>query len=273
MKRTLFLSTVLVGLVLASCQAQEILGWSPNVHGSIDVAYQSRYIWRGFDVFYQDESAVQITADMTLTGTGFGMSVTGHRANTSGYEDKERWDYNPYYQNTLFADSPIATNYRIGYVYYNYPQQRATASDLQELHAILAWPQATGIQGLVPSYALVKLWSAKSTQAGSTLAPEASGFAHIFMMDYQFQLPGYTADIPELPVRLHSELVYNDGVDPRGIGGVDHDWSNWVIGAATDLDLGYNITLIPAVNYQISMDKSVNPDNETWATISAKWAF
>ena len=76
--------TILVGLVVvlgivAYAQAQE-----GELHGSIGVTYQSKYIWRGFDI-YDDKSAIEPFVDLDLYGTGWGISATGHRANASGH--------------------------------------------------------------------------------------------------------------------------------------------------------------------------------------------
>ena len=85
-------------------------------------------------------------------------------------------------------------------------------------------------------------------------------------------------------VKLHSELVYNGGFSPTPARPVndwrilhpnpDHDWSDAVFGVSTDFNFGYGITLTPAVYYQITMDKSINEDNdELWAGITARWTF
>ena len=79
--------------------------------------------------------------------------------------------------------------------------------------------------------------------------------------------------MPEQVLRLHSEIVFNDGVDPRGIG-VDHDWSNAVFGVATDFELAENVTLTPGVYHQVTMDKTINDDkDETWFTLGVKYEF
>jgi len=75
------------------------------------------------------------------------------------------------------------------------------------------------------------------------------------------------------PLSRISEFAYNDGVHPGG-GNVDHDWSNAVFGIATDFDLGGNFTLTPAIYHQITMDKSINPDqDETWVGLSVTYKF
>ena len=265
MKKEAILLTIVVVLSAAVfAHAQD------ELTGSVDLTFQSKYIWRGFDV-YGDKSAVQAAINLDLFGTGFGLNIAGHRANSSGYENFERWDYNLYYGSKLFEDEMYATNWRMGYVQYNYPDNSSTTEssiDLSELHWILSWPNICPA-GVVPTYVLVKLWPYNSNSLGDS----ASGWAHIFMLDYGMTIPGILPDTDEQVLRLHSEMVFNDGVHPVGAPGVDHDWSNIVFGVETDFDLGNNMSLTPGLYQQISMDKSVNPDDETWANLSLKYKF
>jgi hypothetical protein len=198
----------------------------------------------------------------------------------------ERWDYTVYYQNRAFVDERYAINYRFGYMYYNYPDlsSHTAASlnpfkmgslDLQEFHAIFSFPNILPVTGLVPTYVLVKLWPSNSGTFVGALSPSggtASGFAHIFMLDY-----GLPVTCPltggERILKLHSEVIYNDGVGPQGWN-VDHDWSNAVFGIATDFDLGHNFVFTPEVNYQKSFDTSVNKDrDQVWARLTVKYLF
>ena len=272
--KAIFLSAVVLFCAVSVVQAQE------DIHGSVGVTYDSKYIWRGFDV-YGDKSAIHPFVDLDL-GQGFGISAMGHRANSSGYESTERWDYTLYYQNQLFPDETYVTNYRLGWVYYNYPERSSHSTnttgasiDLQELHAIFSWPNILQVDGLVPGYVLVKLWPSNSGSivgSGSPTGGTASGFAHIFMLDY-----GLPVTCPfsgaEQTLNLHTEVVYNDGVSPTG-SNVDQDWSNAVFGVSTNYDLGNDLTFTPGVYHQVTMDKSVNPDkDETWASVTLRYAF
>jgi hypothetical protein len=267
-KQGFLLAAVVVFCAMGFAQAQD-----PELHGSVDLTYQSKYIWRGFDI-YNDKSAVQPSLDLDLFGTGLGVNVMGHRANSSGYELTERWDYTLYYQNGLFQEETYALMYRFGWVYYNYPDLSQSDADLQEMHAILSLPKMCPA-GIVPSYVLVKLWPNSS---GSWIgAPRsdgtASGFAHIFMLDYPLTIGGVLPDTPEQVLNLHAEVVYNDGVGPNGWN-VDHDWSNAVFGISTGFKLSEDIVLTPGVYHQITMDSSVNDDgDETWATLSLTYKF
>ena len=260
-------------------------------HGDIGITFDSQYIWRGFEVFGK-QSAISPFVDLDLFGTGFGVDVIAHRANSDGYENSERWDYSLYYQNMLFADDAFATSYKLSYVYYNYPDMRAHGAyvslaqpgsvDLQEINALLAWPNITGVKGLVPAYCIVKLWpSSSDTMVGDRNVNHgsASGFAHIFMLNYALPIPGLTAESPEQVFNFHTELVYNDGVDPRPNGGYkSSDWTDFVMGVSTDVKLGSGLVFTPGVYHQITMEDNpstgVAPDHSiTWASLTLKYQF
>jgi hypothetical protein len=228
-------------------------------------------------------------------GSGFGLRLDEHQANASGYEIGKRWDYSLYYRNALGeAEDQFLTAYQIAYVYYNFPklgQGETTFSggrpshisaDLQEINALLSWPNITGVKGLVPRYCLVKLWSSTENSAtgeNNIYGGSANGFAHIFMLDYALPVPGFTSETPEQVLNFHTELVYNDGVDPRPFGAYkSHDWTNIVFGVSTDFDLGSNVFFTPGVFYQITMEdddnKGVSPDHDMiWATMTVLYKF
>jgi len=250
------------------------LAQDAQIHGAVGLTYQSSYIWRGFDFFAENHSAIEPFIDLKCPNSGFGLTVVGHRAINPDFGNGERWDYNPYYVGSMFADEAYAVNYRIGYVYYNYPDYPDQWYDLQELHTILSFPKLLNVKGLVPSYVLVKLWpSNHDSLAGARGADSASGFAHIFMLDYPLAIKGFMPETPEQILHLHAEAVYNDGVSPNGANPVDHDWSNGVLGVTTDFDLGNSVTLTPGLYYQSSWDDSVNDEDETWATLSLSYKF
>jgi len=270
MKEKILVSTVILLVMGGLVQAQD-----SELHGSIDVTYLSKYVWRGFDI-YQDKSAIQPSLDVNLFGTGLGINVMGHRANSDGFEEGERWDYTFYYGHSLFEDESFATMCRLGWVYYNYPQNSSGIADLQELQAVFSMPKILSVKGLVPTYVLVKLWPSESGSmvgSRSPLGGTASGFAHIFMLDYGLTISGLLPETPEQTVNFHSEFVFNDGVGPNGAN-VDHDWSNAVFGVSTGFNLADNIVLTPGVYHQITMDSSVNDDkDETWATLGMTYKF
>lgn len=271
MKRRAIGCMVVLLAVVAGVQAQ-----NSELHGTAGVSYTTRYVWRGFDIF-DDHAAVHPFADIDLFGSGFGFSVMGHRAASSGFENSERWDYYPYYQNMMFDGQPYATHYRLGYVHYNYPDMSShtdDSTDLSEVHGLFSWPDILPVDGLVPRYCLVKLWPTNSNTIVGHRSPSggtASGWAHIFMLDYGLNMAcPMTGD--SRVINLHSEFIYNDGVGPNGAN-VDHDWSNAVLGASTDFEVADNICFTPGIFYQSSWDDSVNPESEFWASFTAALKF
>jgi len=268
-KKGILLIAVILLSTAGLVQAQE-----GELHGVVDVTFQGKYVWRGFDV-YGDKSAIQPSVNLDLYGTGFGISAMGHRANSSGYENSERWDYTLYYYNSIFEGETYATNYMVGWVYYNYPNISDELADLEEIYAVLSWPEICPA-GIVPSYVICKLWPANSGSvvgSGAAGTGTASGFAHIVMLDYGWTIQGLTPDIPEQTLNLHTEVVFNDGVGPAGQN-VDHDWSNAVFGISTGFELADNLTFTPGLYYQVTMDDSVNDDkDETWLTFSMTYKF
>ena len=266
MKERILVTAVVLLVMGGFARAQDT-----DLHGYVDLTWSGKYIWRGFDI-YGDKSAIHPSLDLNLFGTGLGVNITGHRANASGFEEGERWDYNLYYVNKLLDGG---VQYRLGWVYYNYPDLSSSTADLQEMHAILSLPKLCPA-GVVPSYALVKLWPSESGSAVGARSPSggtASGFAHIFMLDYAWTVGGILPETPEQVLNLHAEAVYNDGVGPNGAN-VDHDWSNAVFGISTNVDLAQNIVLTPGIYYQVTMDKSVNPDkDETWVSMGLQYKF
>ena len=276
-KKTILMSVVVFLSAAGLAQAQQ-----GELHGAVDLTYQSKYVWRGFDV-YGDKSAIQPSIDLDLYGTGFGVSLMGHRANSGEFENSERWDYTLYYYNSLFEGETYVTNYRLDWVYYNYPDNSShttSSLDLQEINTIFSWPKILPIEGLVPSYVLVKLWPSNSgtiVGARSPTGGTASGWAHIFMLDYPLTVPGFLPETPEQVLNLHTELIYNDGVAPDGGGArgpADHDWSNAVFGVSTDFDLGNNLSFTPGIYHQITMDDSINDDkDETWVALNVRYKF
>jgi hypothetical protein len=282
MRQVVFLVGILALALPVAAQEWEgdLLGIKGNLHGSVGVAWDSKYLWRGFDL-YDDKSAVHVVTDLSLFDTGFGVAVAGHRANSSGFEDKERWDFTAYYQNGLFKGTPYLTQFRFGWTYYDYPELNGGESlNLQEAHLILSWPDILPVKGLCPAYAMVALWPS----ATKLRLADASGWLHIFMLDYGFAIPSLIGPSKEQTIKLHSEVVYNDGFSPTPARPVndwhtvytdpDHDWSHAVFGVSTDFNLGYGLIFTPALYYQRTMDRSINDDDdELWASFNLKFTF
>ncbi len=287
MKKEIMVAILVLFGAVAGVFAQDI----NDLHGTVGVTYDTKYVWRGI-VVYGSQSAIHPFIDLDLMGSGFHLEVVGHRANSSGFEELERWDYSLYYMNALNPGDTWETRYMVGYRYFNYPQQtshRAYKSatdlgsfDLQEVYAGLSFPKVLGVQGLVPTYVLLKTWPSNSGTLVGAANPNGgsyAGCAHVFMLDYALPVAGFTAETPEQILNFHIETVFNDGVDPRPTGGyTDSDWTHALVGVSTDFDLGSNVTLTPGLYHQVTMEddkeSGVSPDHDiTWASATLKYKF
>lgn len=267
-KKGILLAAVILLSAAGLVQAQE-----DELGVTLDVTYLTRHIWRGFDVYNNNTSAIQPSIDIDFYGTGFGVTVLSSRANASGFENAEELDITLYYYNSLFEGETYATDYRVGWVYYNYPDTPPSAQDMQELFAEISWPEICPA-GIVPSYTIALLWPATSSSGVAA----NGGWAHIFGLGYDWMVSDLLPEIPEQTLHLSAELVYNDGFAPGAVGGVtgaavDHDWSHMLFGVSTDFEVADNLTFTPALYYQRSMDNSVNTQDEFWVGLGMKYKF
>jgi hypothetical protein len=266
-KKALLLTAVILLSVGALAQAQQEKG----ISGTYEITYLSRYIWRGFDVYEDNHSAIQpLSLDLDLYGTGFGVKLFWSRAVGSGFENAEEMDVFLYYANDIYEDQTYATNYKIAWGYYGYPDEPRSERDFQEFLVSLAWPKLCPA-GVVPSYTIICMWPSEGKSAHN----DNGGWLHIIGLGYDLTVPELTPEIPKQVVHLSADLVYNDGVGAgyAANGTVDHDWSHFVFGISTDFDLGYNLFFCPGLYFQASMDDSVNEHDETWVSLSLKYKF
>jgi hypothetical protein len=283
MKKGVLLMTIVLFGTIGSAVAAEAQA-PGELHGNIGITYDTKYMFRGFTTF-GDKSGIHPFIDLDLMGTGFHIEVIAHRANSSGYENGERWDYSPYYLGAFGTDQRWETRYKVGYRYFNYPDSSShtrSSTDLQEVYAGFAFPKLFGVEGLVPGYVLVKGWPSNSGTVVGAANPNGgtySGFAHVFMLDYALPTKGLITETSEQTFNFHVETVFNDGVDPRPGGGyTDSDWTHVMMGVSTDFDLGHNLIFTPGVYHQITMEddaaRGVSPDhNITWASLTVKYKF
>ena len=278
MKKGILLTAVILLSTAGFAQAQEELS------GTFDVTYLSAYLWRGFDQYPggHGEGAILPSIDLDLYGTGFGLNVLLSRANTAAvdahgggysFEDQERIDLTLSYSNSYFEYETYATDYTVGWMYYEYPDRPTDFADMQEFFASFSWPEICP-EGVVPSYTIISLWKSESGRPSSTpslTSNDISGRFHIFGLDYDLPVEGILPDVPEQILHLSAAVVYNEGA---GAIGVDHDWSHVVLGVSTDFDIGNGLTLTPGVYHQNTFERTVNGDEDiTWASLSVSCAF
>jgi len=243
---------------------QEDQGDNGGMGVTVDATYVSKYVWRGYDLF-DDHGALQPSVDVDLFGTGFGVNVwgsipmgTGSNGHSDGINIWQEYDYTLSYGLTLFEDECYALDIGTNYIYYHFPKLNHKA-DTQEIGVGVALPNLImiGDSALVPSYYGGKLWPTSSGQSD-----EISGGYHTFGLSYDLGIPN-----TEYAITLASDINYNDG-----LFGSDQDWSHATVGIFTSVEVG-PVSVSPSLSYQISMDDSVNPNDEFWAGISGYFLY
>jgi len=268
---------ILSVVLLAVCAPAATWAQTGELHGTIDATYVSRYIWRGYDAYNNNHSAIQPSVDLDLFGTGFGINVWMSRANGSGFENDEWLTYTLYYKGVVFPDELYATYYKVGYTYFSYPDEpkrgnpatpTGASGAAQEIFAMFQWPNLLP-GGIVPSYAMFAYWPSESHAVNHN----NGGWAHVFGLGKDISLGrGILDSQPEQVLHLGWHTVYNDAVGPGGKA-ADHDWSHCVYSISTDFDLGNGLKFVPGFNYQSSWDDSINTSDEYWTSLSLSYSF
>jgi hypothetical protein len=257
--------TVLLGIVFVLTASGVLAGREEELGVSLDLSYWSKWMSKGFEVYGQ-QGALFKTVDLDLYDTGFGLKVTHRNATGSGYVNKQRIDYRPYYKGLLFEDETYATNYNISAGYEHYPGlARNRSYTTWEWILALSWPDLMPEQGLTSIYIAHFEYAAgedyTKTPAGGDIP---SGWVHRFIL-------GYDLDMPETPLPLYcsAEVAYSDG-----LAGAEHDWSYATFGLSTKMDIAENLFFVPAVYQQVTMEKSVNSKKDiTYCVLSMKYKF
>jgi len=253
MKKGILLIAVILLSATGTSEARE-----DKLGVTFDLTYRSKWLSKGVEAYGQ-QGALFETIDLDLYGTGFGVKVTHRNATGGGYVDNQRFDYRPYYKSQLFEERPYATNYNISVGYEHYPGlARNVANTTFEWIYAFSWPNIMP-KGFVPSYIAHYEYPAGSNYRHHNI----TGWAHRFMLGYDLNL----STIPE-PLHLSSELAYTDG-----LGGAVHDWSYATFGVSSGFKVTDNLTFVPGVYHQLSMDDSVCEHDVTYCILSMKYKF
>ena len=257
MKRTFLFITVITLLTASRTQSQE-----KQLGVTFDLTYLSKWLSKGVEA-YGSHGALFKSIDLDLWETGFGFQVIHRNAFGSGYVDQQRFDYRPYYKGIVFEDAPYAMSFNLSTEYEHYPRRdRKSANTTWEWIFAFSWPEILP-QGFIPSYIAHYEYAAGENYTKQNGADIPPGWVHRFILGYELK----ALENAE-PLLLTSELAYTDG-----LGGAGHDWSYATFGASTELKISDNITFLPGIYYQISMEDSVNTNNEIYTVLGLKYEF
>jgi hypothetical protein len=209
---------------------------------NFQVDVTSRFIWRGFDLLPDNNSALQPSLTYDFGDSGFSLNVFASFALTKPDEIFE--DYKNEIDLTLTYALKTSKNISIVLGFTNYGwwfaedfnfEDHTTQEFFVELGfpKVLFGPKLTAIYDINMYDGLyVKLSGGHSVSIGGGLALDIS-----------------------------ATLGYNGGFNP--VEGADTGFSDLTIGASVPFKLG-GLTLSPFVNYTFVFLDAVNEDNELW---------
>jgi hypothetical protein len=271
------------------CASSLADAWEFDMKGdfkyNLNFTYASRHIWRGYDFFPSNTGAFSTSADIDFWGTGFGANILWTRPIKSGYENWEWLVFDPYYEeDECWDDYWYEMDYRFGWRYYYFPDGPLNHTchhrdlDFQEFYGRFAWPSVFPYH-IVPYYEFARIWPSEGGRHSNSSSPRSywrqyGGWFHTFGLYRDWELNGWFQ--PGQTIRTGFGMVYNDGAGPTvdaSKRNADHDWSHCFFNLSTDFKLAEKISFGLGLNYQASMDQSVNNDDECWITTSVKLIF
>ena len=254
-------------LVLAALVSTTGLAYAQNgeLSGSFEVIYLSKWLSKGGAVYGQ-QGGVFEALDLNLWDTGFGTYAIHRSATGAGNTNKERYDYGVYYKNKLFQGQSYVTDYKLRWAYEHYPNiARHKFKTTNEWKFSFSWPKLLD-NGLVPQYAAYYEYPAGSGYAND----DVTGWVHQFGFGYDMPVTEILPHMPEQNIHLSADISYRDGIGGKA---KDSDWSHATFGASTKLKITEDISLIPAVFYQLSMDDSVSTRDHLYSTLCMRYQF
>ena len=233
--------------------------------------FAGKYMWRGFDVYYNDDPAFQPSINFDIFDSGFSFNVWGSTAldNRDDHEELDEVDYTLAYGFTLFPDDPYAMEVSLNFIYYAYPQLHGTSGDVLELGGGISMPNLfpIGESAIVPSYYGAWLHEADEDEE---IGPLGGGY-HKIALGYDWLVPALIAEQETQAISFTADIHYTDGYFD-----LDADFTHSTVGVSTSFEYkGFAVS--PAVNYQFTFDdddeNAINDEDEFWATLSVSYSF
>ena len=192
---------------------------------------------------------------MKLFGENFYFDATGYFPVGSGNEDGTEMDYKIFYGKKLFDKQLYETVVGVQYIYYDMVKTNGSF-DLNELGVSFSFTNVLDFisDKLTPSYYVAKVWD---QQGGRDL----DGTIQAFGLNYDLEMLERHFDVG-------GALIYNNGILESKSG-----FSHANLGVSTIVELKENINLVPSVNYQISMEDTVNMEDGFWGGVSLSIKF
>lgn len=252
---------ILMMCVTANVFALEL--YDKNINITVTDSFVSRYIWRGQDLYSDNDGAHQPSIDISSEELFFGndvsLNVWGSFPAHSGHEDAEELDYTLSFSREVF-DGLLSVSE--GYTYFDYPNTGKTA-DVSE-----PWMSVTFDK--IPKFPIdvaFNIFAAYDFQAASGGPDE--GWYYSWGLSTDLGLPKCAITQDGQMLSLGITNWGNDGpadLKPSALYATDFSVST---SYAFD-----NFTISPSLNYTANYEDEINNgDDEFWGGIEISYAF
>lgn len=255
----LFSAIILPFYLAPSAHALEI--GQQEVEITMTESYATRYIWRGIDLFSQDDGIFESSLDVTLPkfiwGTDIGINIWYGTPLTGGHVSSEELDY------AFTASHDFESfNISIGHTYYDFPK----ANDDSDNHEV--WMGASLFDlpylPISVSFDIFAGYNFRSSSGG----PE-DGWYYSWGFATDQDLPSWEIFQKEQQLNLAVTFWGNDGVagnEPSALYAIDF---------AVATDYAYQgFTITPSIQWVINNEDLINDDDyELLGRIDVSYSF
>lgn len=258
MRNKIILVLLFALLIVSPAYALQIEEQEVNVTLSQSIA--SKYIWRGMDLFADNDAALFSSVDVALPGlikeTDISMNVWGAFPMDNGHETSTELDY------SLTASHDFESfNISSGYVYFDYPK----ANNLSDINEFWGSFSLFKIPAL-PFDMSFTVFAAYETEAKDGGAENGWYYSWGFGMD---------VPLPESQLTQEGQAA-SIGITNWGNDGVGGLKPSVLYATECSLSTSYTVnsfSFTPSLNYAINYEDAINKDDEFWAGIDVSYSF
>lgn len=229
----------------------------------VSAAFLSKYIWNGFD---RIRALGLDTGPVLQPKVSLGMGNTPLHATVGGSfvmnDDSELHEttYGLYVER---YSSPL-TRLGFGYTYYDDRIEPLPGSEDADAHEIWAGLSSRNVAGMRTSVAVKYEMSAREHFDSFFFASGEFG--------YSFPLVPAVGAGMGLDLEAVTRILYNTSIQSQGIESVQSGVSAWQMGLAAELRAA-RVLVKPTLQYQVTLEDSVNDENPLWGGISVAYSF
>lgn len=255
----------LLGLLGCTLVALPAFAQDGPVGGSVSVGVTSSYMWNGFDrvkTFGLEEGpSVQPAVKVGVRNTGLTVNLGGSFVVNDNSELQETT-----YGASFVRDVAPSVNVGVGYTYYDNRVNDIGGVAVPDVnnHEVWGGVELNTRVGVKPGVA-VKY--EKSSQDGVDAFVVAVG-----TLKYGMPLGNAVVGGQGVNVNWDAGVVYNSGVKVGGVETVQSGVSAVTFGVNVPVKAG-SVVVTPAVNYQVSVEQTVNDEDVFWATVGVAYGF